>query len=218
MKTSHVLAFLAVVLVVALGAGTASGQAPAERAATPRRIPEIVLIDMGKLFKESVRFKQYMAELQAEMEKADGELKGERDAIRKLMDQLKEIKTGSPQYQEKDDQITVRKTRLTVEVERQRKDFAKREAKIWYAVYQRIQAAVEAYAKSYGIAVVLKFNSDVPDVENPEAVMRELQKPVLYYHEALDITGIIQRMLEQEVERSTQNPSRTGGLPPPQSR
>jgi len=217
-KTSHVLAFLAVVLVVALGAGTASGQAPGERAAPPPRVPEIVLIDVSKLFKDSVRFKQYMAELQTEMQKADEDLKLERDAIRKMMDGLKELKSGSQQYKQDDDEITARKTRLTVEVERQRKDFAKKEAKIWYAVYQRIQAAVEAYARANRIAVVLKFNSEVPDVENPEAVMRELQKPVLYYHEALDITGVIQRMLADEVERSTQNPGRTGGLPPPRTR
>lgn len=218
MKTSRVLAVLAIVFMVAVGASTASGQATGERSAPGRRVPEIVLIDMGKIFKESVRFKKYMAELQAEMLKADADLKKQNDDIRTKMEELKGINTGSPDYKRRDDEITTLKTQLAVEVERQRKKFQKEEAKIWYAVYQRIQTAVDAYAKYNGIAVVLKFNSEVPDVENPEAVMRELQKPVLWYDGALDITLVIQRMLQEEADRSEQNPSRTGGFPLPQRR
>ena len=38
---------------------------------------------------------------------------------------------------------------------------------------------------------MLKFNGDEANKDNPEEIMREMQKMVLYYNQAIDITPII---------------------------
>ena len=56
--------------------------------------------------------------------------------------------------------------------------------------------------KPIASTLVLKFNGDEANKDNPEEIMREMQKMVLYYNQAIDITPIIlDRMKGQQPRR-----------------
>lgn len=200
MKKSHGFAILAGGLMVACMAVSAMAQGTAGRTAGVRG-PDIALIDIGKLYKDNPRFKQHMEDLQGRMQQAENVFKDEREKLRSLAEQLKDHQAGSPNYVDLERQIAKKKSDLTVAVELQRKEFLKDEAKIHYMIYQQIWDAVDEYARANGIVAVLKFNSDKADVEKPEDILRDLQKPVMWYHAALDITPAIQQMILSRLAR-----------------
>jgi Skp family chaperone for outer membrane proteins len=175
-------------------AGVMVAAAQAQDAA--RRVPDIALIDVGKLFKNNPEFKQQMEGLQKRVSQAETNFKKERDSIKGMVDQLAALKSGTPEYDDLERQVAKRQSDLNVAIQLQRKEFLKQEAQIYYRVYQQIQTAVDSFAARNGIAAVLKFNSDQPDQEKPDEILRDLNKPVLWYNPQLDITERIRQMVE----------------------
>ncbi len=214
MKKSLALVLLAATAVaIGLTASSAVAQAPAPRAASAVHGAPVALIDVGKIFKENARLKQKMAELTAELQKAEQRFQQEKEEIRKMSEALKDYTPGSRDYENLDRQLIDRKTRFSVDLELQRKEFTKEEAKITYAFYEQVCAEVEAYAAANGIAVVLKYNSDRPDVEKPEELAREMfQKQVLWNHPAINITDVVQEALNRRAQLAT--PAGRTSFPP----
>jgi len=167
-----------------------------------------VLLDVNALIKENEHLKAMMAEMQRDVTRAEEVFRKERDAIRQLADELKEIRAGTPQYREKEEEITKRTSDLNVKIQLQRKEFLQRESKIYYTVYQEIQQEVDYFAANNNIAMVLKTTSEPVDVEKPEDILREMNKPVVWNAKALDITPYIRARLQQRYGTArTANPA-----------
>ncbi|MGQ9576244.1 MAG: OmpH family outer membrane protein [Thermoguttaceae bacterium] len=202
MSSSRVLAVLAlgVFTLNLLGAAAWAQTGPAPpSAAGSRGRAEIALIDVGYIFKNHARFKQQMAELQGDMEREDAAMKRERDQIRALQDQLNELQAGSPDYRQREQEIAQRVADLNVRITLMRKEFLKREARIYHNTYQQIQEAVEEFATRYGVAAVLKFNSEPPDLEKPDEVLRGLNQQVIWFDKSRDITQPILESLKRRM-------------------
>jgi Skp family chaperone for outer membrane proteins len=192
------------VLVAGVSAQQRSGPATGTRVGS-----EIALIDIGVIFKNHTRFKAHMADLQADMERAEQQMKKERDSLRGLSEQLGGYKAGSVEYKQLEEEITKRSADLNVRFQLQKKEFAKTEAKTYYMVYQEIQQEVDAFAQANGIAVVLKFKSEQADADKPDEVLTELNKPVIWYARNLDITAVILESLNRralQTERPSNGP------------
>ncbi len=218
MTKSRILAVLAGSLALtAICLLTAAAQQPrAGSAATaPRFSGEIALVDVGLIFKNHDRFKQLMSDLTADMERADAAMKKERDSIRSLQERLNERNAGSPEYKDMETDMAKRLADWQVRFQLQRKEFLKSEARIYYNIYQQIQDEVEAYATANGIVAVLKFNSEPPDVEKPDDVLRDLNKPVIWHHRNLDITKVILDSINRRMvaPRNAADPSRSQQFP-----
>jgi Skp family chaperone for outer membrane proteins len=168
---------------------------------------DIALIDIQLIFKNNTRFKQHMADLQADLQRAEEQMKKDRDGLRALSERLNEYKAGTAEYKQLEEEIAKRSADFNVRFQLQKKEFTKTEARIYYMVLQEIQQEVDAYAQANGIAAVLKFNSEQADPDKPEEVVRDLGKPVLWYARNLDITPTIleslnRRALQQGDQRS----------------
>jgi Skp family chaperone for outer membrane proteins len=149
-----------------------------------------------------------MTDLQADMERAEQQMKKERDSLRVLSERLNDYRAGTAEYKQLEEEMAKRSADLTVRFQLQKKEFTKTEAKTYYMVYQEIQQEVDAYAQANGIAAVLKFKSELADVDKPDEVLTELNKPVIWYARNLDITPLIleslnRRALQQGEQRSS---------------
>jgi Skp family chaperone for outer membrane proteins len=151
----------------------------------------VALIDLPYVLKNHGGFNHRLEELRREAEGAENALKIKRDEIQKLMVQLDDLNRGSPDFKKLEEEITKRQANLSVDVNITKKKFQEAEAKIYYEVYQAILAEVRHYAEANRITLVLKFNGDEANKDNPEEIMREMQKMVLYYNPVVDITPII---------------------------
>ena len=66
----------------------------------------------------------------------------------------------------------------------------KQEANIYYGCYEEIGAVLKGYAEQHDIRLGAAFNGDPVDREDPQEVLKELNKSVIY-HSEIDITNDI---------------------------
>jgi len=156
----------------------------------------VALLDVSLIFQKHTRFKQMREAMMADVQKAENDAKAERDAIKGLMEQLRSLQPGSPDYKAMEEQIAVRQSNLEARVRLQRKEFVQREAKIYHYVYQEILQEVHYYAQSNRIAMVLRFSGETADVENPDTVIRYINRPVVWHNPQFDITNVILQRLQ----------------------
>jgi Skp family chaperone for outer membrane proteins len=175
---------------------------------------DIALIDISVIFKKHDLFKQRMKDLQGDMERAEVTMKNEADSLRGLREKLNNYRAGTPDYNDLEAKIAKESADLNVRYQLQKKEFAKIEAKIYYSVYQEIQQEVNGYAQANGIAAVLKFSSEPCDPEKPDEVLRDLNKPVIWWSRSLDITDVILESLNRRSLRPADQRSGPVSLPP----
>ena len=152
----------------------------------------IALIDMGLILKNHTLFTRTMADLKADMERAQAVMQKESDALKAFREKVATYTAGSPEFQEGEKEFAERYAGFNVRIQLQKKDFQQAQAKILYREYQEIQREVDAYAQANGIAAVFKFMSQQPDPAKPDEMMNEMQvNPVIWFNRNLDITRVI---------------------------
>ncbi len=184
---------LAGIMCVALGAFVSVptfAQAPPSGPAV-----HAAVVDVGYIFKNHARFKVAMDKMKDEVMTAENGLKGERDRINGLMEQLKGFNVGTPEYKRLEAEIAKAQGDFNVNAQLQKKDFMEREAKVYMQVYDEIEKAVAQFAREHRIAVVHRFDGDPVDSGDRNQILRGITKPIVYYESGIDITPDILKML-----------------------
>jgi Skp family chaperone for outer membrane proteins len=135
-----------------------------------------------------------------------------------MIKQLKETDTGSQTYKGLEAQIAKRRADLQVQMQLQQKEFLQKEAKIYHDTYKALQSEVQYFAGQNSIDLVLWFNGEPVDPDQPRSILQEINKPVVYYAPDLDITKIISDRLNQRAGVATRpqsGASRRPGVRPP---
>jgi Skp family chaperone for outer membrane proteins len=191
-KPRFVAAVGGVLVVLSLAVLTASAQRPGGNAASQSGI---ALLDVNRVFKNHGRFQQMMADMKTDLQAEEEMVRKEKEAITGEVEVLKSIKTGTPDYKEREQRVATRQADLNVRLQLKRKEFLLREAKMYNAVYQEVEQEVRYYASQMGIAMVLRYNGDTVDPDNPEDVLRNISKPVVCFAPGMDITDVIIQQL-----------------------
>ena len=180
-------------------AAPAGVRAPAgTRPAAARVAPAgsgVAILDLSYIFKEHNRFKAMTAEMRGTVQTAEKALKDERESLIQLNKSLngedQQYKRGTPEYKQLEAEVAQRQADLQAKVALKKKEFLEREAKIYYNIYREIMDEVKAYSDARGISLVMRFNGDPVDPTEPQTIIKELNKSVVYYNEAIDITPVI---------------------------
>lgn len=212
MKKSYRWAVMAIAVLSLCGFSLlAAAQGPA---APPTAGPRLALLDVSRIFKSHQRFKGMMEDMKADVERAEKQVKDERETITKLAERLQEFRKGTPDYKQMEEDLAKRQADLAVAVQLQKNEFLQREAKIYHNVYQELWQVTDYVCKTNRIDMVLRFNGEAVDVERPDSVLTFINKPVVWYDQGLDITDTVLR----ELNRTTINPgpaaNRTGPVRP----
>jgi Skp family chaperone for outer membrane proteins len=174
----------------------------------------VALLDVTYIFKNHARFKAEMEQMREDVKHAGDSVKSQQEKLAKLADDLKNYRSGTPEYKAAEEQLANGQAKLSVDVQRQKKEFLQAEAKIYHNVYQEILQVTDYYCKQNGIDMVIKFNGDPVDVDQPDSVLAYINKPVVWYQTRFDITPDILKLLN----RAPANPgtaSRPGVQLPP---
>lgn len=193
---------------VALAAGAVAGFVNSAAAQAPP--PPVAIIDMTYIFENHPGFQARRNALRGQVEQAEVDVKGRQEEIKKLVDRLNDYSPGTPEYKQLEEDITKRDADLKVSVQLSKKDFLLHEAKMYFTVYQEIADETRMYAERAGIQLVLRFNGDQIDTNNPQEVLKELNKTVVYSSPSIDITPIV---LEQIKRRQSAPAATTGARP-----
>jgi Skp family chaperone for outer membrane proteins len=171
-------------------------------AVQPTAGPRLALLDVSRVFKSHQRFKGMMEDMKADVERAEAQVKAQREAINKLAERLQEFRKGTPDYKQMEEELAKRQADLAVQVQLQKNEFLQREAKIYHNVYQELWQATDYFCKQNRIDMVLRFNGEAVDVDRPDSVLTFINKPVVWYDRGLDITDAVL----QELNRTAINP------------
>jgi len=201
------MAFVA--LVVVLIAPVARGQGslknlpqagppaqPAAAAAQAAPSIRVAVVDVGEIFKQHKKFKEKMDKMKDEVLAAENALKRERDRIAGLVEQLKGLNVGTPDYRKLEAEVAKAQGDFNVNAQLQKKDFMEREAKVYLEVYQEIEANVKAFAQHYQIDIVHRFDGEPIDPTDRNRILGGITKPIVYYSKSIDITDAIIKMID----------------------
>ena len=154
------------------------------------------VVDVSYIFKNYSQFTSAMKNLKTEMEQIDGELKSERQAIASKEEQRKSYNPGTPDFNKLDEEIARATADLQIKAGRIRKQFMEKEAKVYYQTYMQVSSAVQHYAQSHNIGLVLRFNGDQIDPNAREKLLHAINKTVVYQNN-IDITPDVLALLNR---------------------
>jgi Skp family chaperone for outer membrane proteins len=204
-----VAVFAATIALTGLTARTAVSQQPVMRGPG---VQSVALVDVNYIFKKHGRFKAQMEQMRADVERSQAEWKRQMEAINKQADRLQEFRPGTPDYKAMEEDIVNQKAKLQGQVALQKKEFLQREAKIYYNTYSEIMQEVRYHCQQNGLGLILSFNGDKINPENPEDVLRGINNKVVYYDDGLDITPIILKRLNPDVADRSAVPTGPQGV------
>ena len=169
------------------------------------RVPPngIAVVDTAYIFKHHARFDQEMKALKARVEAAENDLKRDGEEIKKMQDQLKtydQQKTfnpGSPEYKKLEEAILKKTGDFNLKRSLQGKDFMEQEGKLYYKVSLEIDDAVKLIATRNNITLVLKFNGDDVDPNDRNDILRNINKPIVYFDKSMDVTPFVLQELNR---------------------
>ncbi len=173
----------------------------------------VAVVDISYIFKKHDRFRATMDGMKQEMEKIETELKADRDKIATSEKQRDAYNVGSQEYKQLDEEVARMMANFNLKMTRLRKDFLEREAKVYYQTYLEISDAVSYYAKRHDIGLVIRFNGEPVDPNRREAVLREINKPVVFQNQ-VDITPDILALLNRSAQTATPGARPSSQLPP----
>ncbi len=191
-----------------------NAQQPGTPPTAPRTVPmvrNVAVVDIDYIFKNHVRHKQQMEAIRAEATAAEQWAQQEQASLKALAEQLKDHQPGTPTYSQIDDTLLRRQKEFEADVLKKRKDLMLKEAKVVYATYQEIVGEIQYFAAANGITMVFRFNGTEPDPNNPDDVLRTINRWIVYQGAELDITPIILQRLNARVQTAT---APAGGVAP----
>ena len=184
---------------------------------------DVRIIDLSRVFKDHTGFTAVTKRMKADAEQAQNALKARQEALTKMAEQLKEFEEGSPDFRQMWEEITKKSAELQADFKNTQNEFLEREATIYYNVYQEILDEVTYFSEQNNVSLVLRFNGNKADPNNPQEILRELNKTVFNYSERIDITQAIIDSLNARRPANPPQRENTGrpGVPrqnPPQNR
>lgn len=205
--------FVSAVVVAALTGmfATAVGQNRAGNASSAGVPHKIGLIDMARVFKEYKKFATLREDLKHEFEKSQGEAKAQAVQLQQLREQLKTFEPGSPEFVEREKQITKLSAELQAFAQVTQRDLMRREADIYKTIYLEVADVVKQYAEYYDYTLVIRFNGESLDSANPQEILQRLNRKVVYHREDDDITVPVLKYLNREYQKQANaaGPART---------
>jgi Skp family chaperone for outer membrane proteins len=159
----------------------------------------VALLDLGRIFTVHVNFKKNSEVLRGEVEQAERALVTRKAELQAAANALGDLPKGSGEAKQLEEQIARDTSEVQLLVAKQKRDFFEQEAAMYYETYQEVMKAVSTYSQQRGINLVMRFNGDPYDPEDPQALQKELNKAVVY-HDGIDITDDIIRIVNAKVE------------------
>ncbi|MCA9269081.1 MAG: hypothetical protein KDA41_11450, partial [Planctomycetales bacterium] len=108
----------------------------------------------------------------------------------------KSLKPGSEEHTNLQRAMIERKSRGDAALEVMKREFERREAKLYAQTYARVRSVTATYARRNGIRVVVQHSSAELDPDEPKTVLNGIKRTIVY-QDGVDITDSIIERLKQ---------------------
>jgi Skp family chaperone for outer membrane proteins len=194
-----------------ISSGSAQAQAPNAAGANAPKYG-IAVVDIPYIFKEYHKFRATSESMKKEMETIDADVKADRARIAQTEQERNKYNVGTAEYKKLDEEMARMMAEFQLKTSKLQKDFMERQAKLYYQTYLEVVDAVNMYAKSHNIGMVLRFNGEPVDSNKREDVMRDINKQVVI-QDRIDITPDVLILLNRDSQQA-RAPQGGSQLPP----
>ncbi|WP_010588461.1 OmpH family outer membrane protein [Schlesneria paludicola] len=173
---------------------------PAAGAVEPHKV---ALIDMAYVFKNYTKFETLREELKAEIQSSEEKAKATQQETARMQQEMKTFTEGSPEYTKAEKALVKMAAEFEGFRREKSREFLKKESQIYLQVYNEVSEMVKNYAQHFGYTLVMRFNRDDLDTENPQQILQNMNRQVVYYREDDDITQKILAALNKKLNKDT---------------
>jgi Skp family chaperone for outer membrane proteins len=206
-----ILSLAAALAAALIPAGATRAQAPNAAGANAPKYG-IAVVDIPYIFKEYHKFRATSESMKKEMETIDADVKADRARIAQTEQERNKYNVGTAEYKKLDEEMARMMAEFQLKTSKLQKDFMERQAKLYYQTYLEVVDAVNMYAKSHNIGMVLRFNGEPVDANKREDVMRDINKQVVI-QDRIDITPDVLMLLNRDSQQA-RAPQTGSQLPP----
>ena len=190
------LALLAGVLTLSGNAWSQNKEAPAPAASnTPHKVG---LIDMAHVFKNYKKFEALREELKDEIAASEAKAKEMQTDLAEMQKAMKGLTEGGPEFTKAEGAIVKKAADFESFRRTASREFLQKESKIYLLVYNETSAAVKKYADFHKYSLIIRFNREELDTENPQNLLQGMNRQVVYHHEEDDITPSVLEFLNRK--------------------
>ena len=150
----------------------------------------IAVIDVARVFKESIRFKQAMDVMKKDVETYEGVVRRKQEAIQNDAKEAQLHEVGTPDYKRIEERAAKAASDLQVEMGLKRKELMEREARLYYNTYVEVTKIVAKFAEQHGVRLVLRFNGEEIKPNDRNSVLQGVNNNIVYQKD-LNITDIV---------------------------
>jgi len=194
------IALLAGVLSVTRDAWSEPGDGAKEsQADKPHKVG---LIDMAYVFKKYRKFEVLREDLKVKINKSEDDAKAMQAEMQDMQKKMKEFAEGTPDFTKIEKELVQRMASFEGFKRQMSREFLKEESQIYLLIYTEVSNAVEAFSKKYDYTLVMRFNKDELESENPQQMLQNMNRQVVYHRDEDDITQRILDFLNKRFDKS----------------
>jgi Skp family chaperone for outer membrane proteins len=159
----------------------------------------IAVLDVNTVFENNVRFKQAMDDIKSDIKNYEAEVVEMRKQLDKKREQASTYNSDSQQFRDLEKQYAKMTADLQIDMQLRKKAFMVREAKIYFQAYTELERFVGDYSARRRIGLVIRFHGETINAKNRSSVLAGVNRPVVFYEPALNITQPILDMVNHGV-------------------
>lgn len=196
---SRLFVGIALGVVVAISVAILSTRIATAQTAASATTPghsRIALVDMARVFKESVAFARQLDALKDILKTADDSVRKSAAEIQRQSKQVESLEKGSEERRELEDEVALKNQALESLRIRERKRFAQAEAAIYHDIYLKTSTIVAEYAEENSIELVMRYSAEPLNHDDPKKLIEGLNRQIIYQNK-LDITDTIISLMNE---------------------
>ena len=172
---------------------------------------KVALCDVGMIFKSHPEFSQNLAALKEEADQFKANATNIQQQLMQKAEVLQQYEPGSTEFNQAETKLAQESAAIEVEQRDVMRKLMQREAQLHYDTYVEVTKFIADYCQEQGIQLVLRFNSQEQEADNPQAIMQKVNGSVVYHRNQNNITAtVIQRIAQAKASTASrgQNPPR----------
>ena len=104
---------------------------------------------------------------------------------------------GHPDYKRKEAAVAKETSDFNVNKALRNRELMEKQGKIYFNTYREVEDAVNEFCHRYNVALVIRYNAKPIDSNDPQEILRGIQRPIVYVDKRYDITGDIVTLLNR---------------------
>lgn len=171
--------------------GTAGKATAKDAAKADTRPHKVGLIDMAHVFKNYEKFEYLREDLKLKIAESETQAKQMAENIKNLQTQMKGFKEGSEEFGEVEQRLAKASAEFETFRRSTQREILKEESAIYHQIYMEVADAVKKYSKYYGYTLVLRFNREDLNPEDPQGLIQGMNRQVVFHQEEDDMTNSV---------------------------